>query len=476
MISFCIKPASSDKPSPDILSDGRSCEGFRQNIMNATVRSCFAFISLRVSIALTCLLFLRGGASAEIWSQAPTGIFYDQGNVGIGIGTPQSRLHISGTPAVVRLTGANPFFLLEDKSNGLFSRIQANGGGLTFQADRPDGGSGSIRLLDTGFVGIGTATPKSLLHISGNPDALRLTGSKPFITLEDADAGLYSRIEADGAGLNLKTEGAATGSNPGGLIHLDGNGYLGVGTRTPDHQLSIKSFAGGPSWTSNHWGGAISLDNGTAIGWQTNNAGQRFGIGHTNGGLFMFRTASNPGTGASPATYDFVLNDDGKVGIGTITPEAKLDVVGNTRTSVLTITGGVDLAEPFHMKEDELEKGSVVVIDDEYPGRLKRSTHAYDRHVAGIVSGANGINPGISLHQEGVVEGGQNVALSGRVYVEADVSGGAIEPGDLLTTSDVPGHAMKAADYVRAQGAILGKAMGSLRSGQGMLLVLVTLQ
>ena len=115
------------------------------------------------------------------------------------------------------------------------------------------------------------------------------------------------------------------------------------------------------------------------------------------------------------------------------------------------------------MKEEVLEKGSVVVIDEKHPGRLKRSTNAYDRRVAGIVSGANGVNPGIALHQDGVMEGGQDVALSGRVYVEADASTGAIEPGDLLTTSHRPGHAMKVTDHARAQGAVIGKAMSPLQ-------------
>ena len=142
---------------------------------------------------------------------------------------------------------------------------------------------------------------------------------------------------------------------------------------------------------------------------------------------------------------------------------------------VLTIRGGADLAEPFQMKEEELEKGSVVVIDSEHPGRLKCSKKAYDRRVAGIVSGANGVNPGIALQQEGVMEGGQNVALSGRVYVQADASTGAIKPGDMLTTSDTPGHAMKVRDP-RAQGAVIGKAMSGLEGGTGMVLVLVTLQ
>jgi hypothetical protein len=82
----------------------------------------------------------------------------------------------------------------------------------------------------------------------------------------------------------------------------------------------------------------------------------------------------------------------------------------------------------------------------------------------------------LSLHQEGVLEGGQNVALTGRVYVQADAADAAIEPGDLLTTSTTPGHAMKVTHSERAQGAILGKAMTGLRSGTGMVLVLVTLQ
>ena len=142
----------------------------------------------------------------------------------------------------------------------------------------------------------------------------------------------------------------------------------------------------------------------------------------------------------------------------------------------LQIRGGCDVAEPFQMAHEEIPKGSVVVIDDENTGQLKLSDRAYDTRVAGIVSGANGINPGIAMHQEGEFEGGQNVALSGRVYVLADASNGAIKPGDLLTTSATPGHAMKVLNQAKSQGAILGKAMSGLNSGKGMVLVLVTLQ
>jgi hypothetical protein len=117
-----------------------------------------------------------------------------------------------------------------------------------------------------------------------------------------------------------------------------------------------------------------------------------------------------------------------------------------------------------------------VVIDEKNPGQVKLSSRPYDTKVAGVVSGANGVHPGIQMHQQGLLDGGMNVALTGRVYVQADSSNGAIQPGDLLTTSSTPGRAMKVSDHVRAQGAILGKAMTALNEGQGMVLVLVTLQ
>jgi hypothetical protein len=146
----------------------------------------------------------------------------------------------------------------------------------------------------------------------------------------------------------------------------------------------------------------------------------------------------------------------------------------------LTITGGADLSEPFVISRDSpmqaLDPGSLVVIDENNPGHLKRSEHAYDTRVAGIISGAGGVSTGIELRQKGVTQGGQNVALAGRVYALADASVGPITPGDLLTTSGTPGHAMKVTHHDRAPGAIIGKAMTALPSGRGLVLVLVSLQ
>lgn len=158
-------------------------------------------------------------------------------------------------------------------------------------------------------------------------------------------------------------------------------------------------------------------------------------------------------------------------------PTITLSGTGVATVKVLEITGGADIAEPFHMSHpDELPKGAVVVIDEENPGRLKMSNEPYDTRVAGIISGANGVQPGLALHQQGKIEGGQNVALTGRVYALADATQGAIKPGDLLTTSGTPGHVMRVSDRQRGSGAVLGKAMTSLKNGKGMVLVLVSLQ
>jgi hypothetical protein len=118
-----------------------------------------------------------------------------------------------------------------------------------------------------------------------------------------------------------------------------------------------------------------------------------------------------------------------------------------------------------------------MVIDAANAGKLCVSKGAYDRRVAGIVSGANDLPAGAIMgHTSKEMEDAPAIALTGRVWVKCDNAGGAIEPGDLLTTSERDGHAMKVNDHSRAQGAIIGKAMTALDSEEGMVLVLVSLQ
>ena len=157
------------------------------------------------------------------------------------------------------------------------------------------------------------------------------------------------------------------------------------------------------------------------------------------------------------------------------------DFVGNVRirnhslATIMELGEGLDYAEGFDVSDlSTIDPGSVLIIDPNNPGKLTVSKMPYDTKVAGIAAGANGLGSGVRL---GGDRFDQDVALAGRVYCNVDAIQVGVEPGDMLTTSSTPGHAMKSTDYARAHGAILGKAMQRLEKGQkGQILVLVTLQ
>jgi thiamine monophosphate kinase len=68
------------------------------------------------------------------------------------------------------------------------------------------------------------------------------------------------------------------------------------------------------------------------------------------------------------------------------------------------------------------------------------------------------------------------MAMIGVVPTKVTAEGGAIKPGDLLVTSSKRGYAMKGTDHTQMMGAIIGKALGHLDSGTGVMEVLVSLQ
>jgi hypothetical protein len=157
-----------------------------------------------------------------------------------------------------------------------------------------------------------------------------------------------------------------------------------------------------------------------------------------------------------------------------------LDPTGTARF-LLDGTGGLysangDMAEVFPASTGEVLPGSVMVIDPSRPGSLQPSSRPYDRRVAGIASGANDYHPGITLKAPGAGIGQVPVTLSGTVYCLASNVNGPIRAGDVLTTSAVPGHAMRATDPEASRGAILGKAMEDLDGESGLVMVLASLQ
>lgn len=326
-----------------------------------------------------------------------------------------------------------------------------------------------IRVNDHGYVGIGTTFPRTQLEVNGGirarggvPDGIDTPNSGFAFTGNggDNDSGMFS--SADGQ-VEFYTDNVER-------VRIDSLGYVGIGTTSPGMSLEVSrpSYYGSP---------AIGASNGAryaylhvspadhAIIWNDSSA-MRFGTELSRGSSFSerMRIASN-----------------GNVGIGTLNPQQKLDVNGTTRTQILQITGGSDVAEPYDITATngvEPVAGMIVSLDPANVGKLRVSCGEYDTKVAGIISGANGINPGLVLAQEGTIANGAwPVASSGRVWclVDADAAG-AVQTGDLLTTSSTPGHAMRASDRDRTQGTVVGKAMSPLENGRGLVLVLVSLQ
>ena len=295
--------------------------------------------------------------------------------------------------------------------------------------------NGSASITDSniyeslGNIGIGTTSPQDKFHIySGN---LRVSGGGGLIIYDDhpGNARFQAVLDHECRRLTMMVNNWGSPTNPG----------ISLGTTRTDGD-AFNVVTGVPLTDGGH---GIPNGNGTSV---------------------------------------FTVKGNGKVGIGTTDPTEILTVRGNILiqrasdgTSCLELGEGLDYAEGFELSEpSKNESGSVLIIDSENPGKLTLSTKAYDTKVAGIAAGAKGLGSGVRL---GVNQFDCDVALAGRVYCNVDATEYAIQPGDLLTTSNTPGYAMKAQDFDKAKGATLGKAMEGIEKGKkGQILVLVTLQ
>ena len=343
------------------------------------------------------------------------------------------------------------------------------------------------------------------------------------LSAQSADwfVGVQNEAASDDSDFNI---GTSVGDED--TFHIERDGSVGIGTSAPGNAgLKVvndaSALAGATAWFQNNDSGGIACVSQTDSS-QPNTFLTQYGAGNfltcfdgTGYPVVLKKdgavecgalTSRNAMSGVSGATLS--VENDSATGIALVTDVDSSDVNtllkqhgsgdflycdsfaggwervirlkndGTVECKVLNITGGSDLAEPFPSASGEgFAPGTVLVIDDETPGALALSEEPYDRRVAGVVSGAGGVNPGVMLRQTGSSADGEcPIALSGRVYVRADASYGAIRPGELLTTSATPGHAMRVTEYDRAQGAVLGKAMSRLESGRGLVLVLVSLQ
>ena len=376
------------------------------------------------------------------------------GKIGIGTADPPRRLQIGADGSGI---GFDP---ADASPNAGYIRFGDNTGWkLHFGRSREKAGSvgGTINtgmtgvlmtIQDNGNVGIGTADPPRRLQIGADGsgigfDPADASPNAGYIRFGDNTGWKLhfgrSREKAGSVGGTINT------GMTGVLMTIQDNGNVGIGTADPPRQLQIGGDVAG-----------IGFDAADA----SPNAGYiRFGD-NTGWKLHFGRSRESAGGAINTGTTGLLM---------TIQDDGSITIPGDI------VLANADCAEEFDIEESaEVEPGTVMVLG--HDGVLRQSASAYDKHVAGVISGGGDYKPGLILDKQQVQPNRKPVALVGKVYCKVDAQYAPIEVGDLLTTSPTPGHAMKADDPLRIPGSVIGKALRGLQSGQGLVPILVALQ
>jgi hypothetical protein len=135
-----------------------------------------------------------------------------------------------------------------------------------------------------------------------------------------------------------------------------------------------------------------------------------------------------------------------------------------------TITGSVpDYGEYVKIKgnSQDYEDGDLLEVASDTPETFQKSSQPYSEKLAGVKTKASSFIAGDGIYPQ---ENSVVMALTGRVPVKVTTKNGKIKIGDLLTSSDIPGVAMKATE----PGKVIGSALENYENeGIGKILVFI---
>ena len=321
------------------------------------------------------------------------------GNVGIGTSAPEQLLHLVGS--------TNPKLYIEDSTNNVQIVAGATNtlGILGTQSAHPLSirtGNAEAMYIDTsGQVGIGTAVPATKVEIYDSADSrLRLRSDVNENTTIDF---MESTGDGDRDGFRAYYQGFDNVFNLFGVVNdvetsgisiLRDSGNVGMGTTSPSFKLDVDgnfalnktatnrlilplnndaatptiSFGDGDSGFYEVSDDLIGISIGGGRKWNIDSdelEGDTFGSsprlfqGDVSSTVPQFSFNSDINTGFARAAADKIslitggiaalfIDDSQKVGIGTITPQTELDVVGD-----INVTGTVNVGNTGSMRIDE---------------------------------------------------------------------------------------------------------------------------
>lgn len=254
------------------------------------------------------------------------------------------------------------------------------------------------------FLNVAAGTPTA--SISGNLALSVPIGNNPTTTLDILNNGSLHVRGSNGGDAGLTSR-----------LFISNTGNVGVGTNSPSEVLDVNARV------------VRFRDNGTEPALTT--AGQ-FAIGN-NGGI-----ASGSG---------------------------RIWLFSNGVRFRFESAGSADYSEYFYSGDEMSEVGDVMVLDKENPspvidtGRVRKSNRAYESHILGVVTqlGTGGNNIDDTKHLD---KNFTDVGLLGHVPIKVSTENGKIKQGDFLTSSSIPGVAMKAT----RPGYVVAKALEDYES------------
>jgi hypothetical protein len=261
------------------------------------------------------------------------------GLVGIGTVSPSTTLDVTGAVNSLQARfgnvagrGLEISTAIISGTNDAVSILNAKGataGTMVFQTDSAE----RMRITSTGLVGIGATPSVARLEVNGS---IRTTvGSGGTLTLHETDATRANQLisGADASGSYINASFATGGSAILRLqtanderMRITATGDVGIGTVSPASRLHAAGITRVSDATNST---AVSIDASTTAGLTSIIA--QFG-------------GSQLALGAAATEY-VRINASGNVGIGTISPSAKLDVNGSLRANSLTLTTALAVAQ-----------------------------------------------------------------------------------------------------------------------------------